>query len=135
MLPNLSAMTHHKLSPRSTACVFLGYPPSQKGYRCLDLSNRKLIISCHVIFNETHFSFVASKPRPDSLDFLVQDILPAPAPSTLVGHTPLLEDAGDPVGLDLAILWYGAAYRLPQGVRPSAPAGTTGALAVAVAPP
>ena len=114
--PNLSATTHHKLSPRSTACVFLGYPHSQKGYQCLDLSNRKIIISRHVIFDETHFLFAASKPRPDSLDFLIQDILSAPAPSTLAGHTPLLEDTSDPIGLDPAILWYGAAYRLPQGM-------------------
>jgi len=51
--PNLSATTRHKLSPRSTACVFLGYPPSQKGYRCLDLSTRKIIISRHVVFYDS----------------------------------------------------------------------------------
>jgi hypothetical protein len=68
--PNLSATTRHKLAPRSSACVFLGYPPSQKGYRCLDLSNRKIIISRHVIFDETRFPFVASKPQPDSRFFV-----------------------------------------------------------------
>jgi transposase InsO family protein len=51
--PNLSATTPHKLSPRSAACVFLGYPPSQKGYRCLDLSTRKIIISRHVVFYDS----------------------------------------------------------------------------------
>ena len=113
--PNLSATTRHKLSPRSTPCVFLGYPPSQKGYRCLDLSTRKIIISRHVVFDETHFPFAASKPQPDSHDFLLQDILPAPAPSTLdVERTRTLEDdAGDPVGLNPAILWHGAAHRMP----------------------
>jgi len=43
--PNLSAMKPHKLAPRSSTCVFLGYPSSQKGYRCLDLSTCKLIVS------------------------------------------------------------------------------------------
>jgi hypothetical protein len=36
--PNLQATSPHKLAPRSTACVFLGYPSSHKGYRCLDMS-------------------------------------------------------------------------------------------------
>ncbi|GJU32996.1 ribonuclease H-like domain-containing protein [Tanacetum coccineum] len=35
----------HKLQPRSTACVFLGYPALHRGYRCLDLSTNKIIIS------------------------------------------------------------------------------------------
>jgi hypothetical protein len=87
--PNLSAMTPHKLSPRSTACVFLGYPPSQKGYRCFDLSTRKIITSRHVVFDETHFPFVASKPRPDSFDFLLQDILPAPSSDAQTTHAPV----------------------------------------------
>lgn len=37
--PNLSATAPDKLSLRSTACVFLGYPRDHKGYRCLDLSS------------------------------------------------------------------------------------------------
>jgi len=119
------------LSPRSAACVFLGYPPFQKGYRCLDLSTRKIIISRHIVFDETHFPFAASKPQPDSLDFLIQDILPAPAPSTSdVRHSrtsvapasSAADDAGDPVGLDPAILWHGAAYRLPQAPWQDTPA-------------
>jgi hypothetical protein len=122
--PNLSATTPHKLSPRSAACVFLGYPPSQKGYRCLDLSTRKIIISRHVVFDETHFPFAASKPRPDSFDFLLQDILPAPAPPcpSDLRRSRAADDADDPVGLDPAILWHGGAYRLPQAPRQAAPA-------------
>ena len=41
----------HKLAPRSTPCVFLGYPINHRGYRCLDLSTRKIIPSCHVVCN------------------------------------------------------------------------------------
>ena len=42
--PNTSATASHKLAPRSTVCVFLGYPSSHKGYCCLDLSTRKVFI-------------------------------------------------------------------------------------------
>ena len=119
-MPRLA--TNYLLAPRR---VFLDYPPSQKGYRCLDLSNHKNIISRHVVFDETHFLFVASKPRPDSFDFLLQDIIPAPALSTSdVEQTRPSDDAGDPVGLDPAILWDGAAYRLSQQEpRPATTAG------------
>jgi hypothetical protein len=132
--PNLSVTTPHKLSPRSTVCVFLGYPPSQKGYRCLDLSTRKIIISRHVVFDETHFLFVASKPRPDSFDFLIQDLLPAPASSSSdVRQTRASDDASDPIGMDPAILWHGTAYRLPQTLWQAAPTSTSNGAPAAVA--
>ncbi|KAJ9543577.1 hypothetical protein OSB04_023284 [Centaurea solstitialis] len=61
----------HKLAPRSTPCVFLGYPINHRGYRCLDLSTRKIIISRHVVFNETIFPFGSMTPSsPPSYDFL-----------------------------------------------------------------
>ena len=71
--PNLSATAPHKLSPRSTACVFLGYPSSHRGYRCLDISTRRVITSRHIVFDESTFPFAASPPTPpsDSLDFLL----------------------------------------------------------------
>ena len=53
--PNLSATTPSKLAPRSTLCVFLGYPSDHKGYRCLSLATNHLIISRHVTFNESSF--------------------------------------------------------------------------------
>ncbi|KAL8128606.1 hypothetical protein V2J09_017761 [Rumex salicifolius] len=43
--PNLTATTAHKLEPRTRPCVFLGYAPQHRGYRCLDLGSRKVIIS------------------------------------------------------------------------------------------
>jgi hypothetical protein len=58
--PNLQATSAHKLAARSTACVFLGYPSSHKGYRCLDLSSRRIIISHHVVFDESTFPFTST---------------------------------------------------------------------------
>ena len=68
--PNLTATSPHKLAPRSAPCVFLGYPSSHKGYRCLDMATRRIIISLHVIFYESMFPFSATS-MPSSLDFLM----------------------------------------------------------------
>ena len=48
--------------PRSTKCVFLGYPSRHKGYRCLDLSTRHIIISRHVVFDEQTFPYAPTTP-------------------------------------------------------------------------
>jgi hypothetical protein len=74
--PNLSATTPHKLSPRSTLCVFLGYSDHHKGYRCLDLHSNR------VIFDETSFPFAthSSPPSVEAFEFLLDTnpIVPAP---------------------------------------------------------
>jgi hypothetical protein len=57
---NTSATAPHKLSPRSTRCLFLGYSPGHKGYRCLDLSSHLIIISHHVVFDEDVFPLAGS---------------------------------------------------------------------------
>jgi hypothetical protein len=69
--PNIAATTPHKLAPRSTWCVFLGYSSDHKGYRCLDLSTNRLIVSRHVVFDEDNFPLAAS-PNPINLDFLCE---------------------------------------------------------------
>ncbi|KAE8710030.1 hypothetical protein F3Y22_tig00110328pilonHSYRG01140 [Hibiscus syriacus] len=41
---------------RSSACVFLGYSPTHKGYKCLDSSGR-VYVSRHVRFEENEFPY------------------------------------------------------------------------------
>jgi hypothetical protein len=60
--PNVSPTATHKLAPRSARCVFIGYPREQKGYRCLDLTTRKVHISRHVVFDESQFPYKNSTP-------------------------------------------------------------------------
>nr|GFB13276.1 ribonuclease H-like domain-containing protein [Tanacetum cinerariifolium] len=62
----------HKLEPRSTPCIFLGYPANHRDYRCLDLASNKSIISRHVRFDDDGFSFgnVTSSNKP-TYDFLL----------------------------------------------------------------
>lgn len=45
----------HKLSHRSTPCLFLGYPTSHRGYRCMDLKTNRIFLSRHVVFDESTF--------------------------------------------------------------------------------
>lgn len=43
--PFLRAYAKDKLEPRSLPCVFMGYSPTHKGYRCLHLPTGRVYIS------------------------------------------------------------------------------------------
>lgn len=49
---------------RTRRCVFLGYPPGQKGYKFYDLKTRTTFLSRDVIFKETEFPFKDRKHIP-----------------------------------------------------------------------
>ncbi|CAH9102795.1 unnamed protein product [Cuscuta europaea] len=52
-----------KLDPRSIKCIFLGYSPTQKGYKCYNPTTRKTYTSADVTFNEdTPFYTPTSQP-------------------------------------------------------------------------
>ncbi|XP_057247552.1 uncharacterized protein LOC104884395 [Beta vulgaris subsp. vulgaris] len=50
---------HHgdKFHPRGVPCVFMGYPPTQKGYKLLNLVTKLMFISRDVLFHEDIFPF------------------------------------------------------------------------------
>jgi hypothetical protein len=77
--PNTSATAPNKLSPRSTRCLFLGYSPDHKGYRCLDLTSHRIIISRHVVFDEDVFP-LAGSTTPTNLDSLLKSDPVPPIP-------------------------------------------------------
>ena len=123
--PNLQASSPHKLAPRSTSCVFLGYPSSHKGYRCLDLDTHHIIISRHVIFDELTFHFACESPVPDnSFDFLLDDSEfcsypnnpAAPLPATAAPSSPTVDKHVLPL-----------ASSSPGGHGPMPPPGCLGA--------
>ncbi|KAM1097338.1 hypothetical protein ACFX15_014263 [Malus domestica] len=55
--PFLRPYTKHKLQPRSKQCAFLGFVAGYKGVVCYDLSSTKLVLSRHVVHDETTFPF------------------------------------------------------------------------------
>jgi hypothetical protein len=99
--PNLSTITPHKITLRSTVCVFLWYPSKHKGYRCLDLASNRLIISQHVTFDEASFPFAEIFAPPSStFDFLSDmDCVPLPVDSSSFSGAPIGVGAATPVGL------------------------------------
>jgi histone deacetylase 1/2 len=62
--PNLRPYNNHKLQYRSKKCVFLGYSPLHKGYKCLHVPSNRVYISRDVIFDENVFPFSHSSPTP-----------------------------------------------------------------------
>ncbi|KAJ0678253.1 putative RNA-directed DNA polymerase [Helianthus annuus] len=75
--PLIPYTTINKLEHRSMPCVFLGYPPNHRGYKCLNLATKKIIINRHVIFYESTFP-LANNPKPSlhSYDFLTNSLNP-----------------------------------------------------------
>ena len=74
--PNTTATAPHKLAPRSTLCVFLGYSPDHKGYRCYDLTSRRILISRHVVFDEFVFLFSTTTTPASSPDLDLSSMFP-----------------------------------------------------------
>ena len=147
--PNMSSTSQHKLAPRSTACVFLGYPSSHKGYRCLDLSTRRIIISHHVVFDESCFPFSSTRSDPlSSLDFLLAEHAEPVPRRTAAAATPYTvapsssdveQPRSTPAGLDddfddPAVLLRGPVLAAPDRPSSAAPRSIPAAAAQVPAP-
>ncbi|GJU77811.1 ribonuclease H-like domain-containing protein [Tanacetum coccineum] len=82
----------HKLKPRSTPCIFLGYPANHRGYRCLDIASNKIIISRHnqCSHNPSNYAHpttpLTSPPQPDTPPFNNSTPI-SPQPDTPPSHS------------------------------------------------
>jgi hypothetical protein len=113
------------LAPRSVQCVFQGYSAHHKGYHCLDLLFNRVIISRHVIFDETTFPFAEHHcpSTPADHEFLDDDttnVVPAPIGPLhkflSVGTPPSASDATS-TPIDPFAAMPGAPLELPEDVR------------------
>ncbi|CAL8999831.1 unnamed protein product [Prunus brigantina] len=59
--PLMKPYNHTKLQPKTTQCIFLGYASQDKGYICINSQANKLIVSRHVLFDESLFPSRHSK--------------------------------------------------------------------------
>ncbi|GKE49235.1 ribonuclease H-like domain-containing protein, partial [Tanacetum coccineum] len=89
--PNLSATSKHKLAPRSTACVYLGPSSDHRGSRCLDLITQRVIISCHVTFDEDHLPYSFFTPLHPSADHGISRGSGLVTPNDVSNQTPRCE--------------------------------------------
>ncbi|CAH9137156.1 unnamed protein product, partial [Cuscuta epithymum] len=80
--PNFIAKSSNKLSPRSTRCVFIGYAPGYKGYRCLEPISGRVYISRDVLFHETDFPFSTLVSRTTSPPVTITDLPLSWSPSS-----------------------------------------------------
>lgn len=57
--PWLKPYTAHKLEPKSSPCVFLGYSLNQSAYFCMDIETQKIYTSRHVHFIKSEFPLIS----------------------------------------------------------------------------
>jgi len=87
--PFLRPYNAHKLDFRSTPCVFLGYSTLHVGYRCLDLSSKRIYLARHVRFHENVFPL-------DKIEQIAATPKNPPAPSKPVTLHPLMQASSVP---------------------------------------
>jgi hypothetical protein len=99
--PNLRPYNSHKLQPRSTQCVFLGYSLRHKGYKCLNLNTGRLYISRDVLFKEFIFPFQSTNTlqsgSTSSEPVLTQPIVSFPTPPPAHPHPNILHSTPSPI--------------------------------------
>ena len=64
-----------KFAARGLRCILVGYPHNQKGYKLLDLHNKRIFVSRDVVFKEHIFPFLLKKDNDDFSDVLRYDDL------------------------------------------------------------
>ena len=74
--------SHHrdKLDPKAVKCVFMGYSPTQKGYKCYHSCSRKMFVSRDVRFDENQPYFNKSLDQTRQGEPFL-DLFPLPNPA------------------------------------------------------
>ena len=67
--PSLRHHNNSKFSKKTYPCIFLGYSPLHKGYRCLEPHTKRVYISRHVVFNEEVFPYRPNPPQVSTPNF------------------------------------------------------------------
>ena len=91
----------HKLQPKFTPCVFIGYSPTQNAYKCIDPLTSRIYLSKHVLFDETQSlvskinppGHLSSTHPPDHTHLFLKPIschvIPSPAPLVPATSSPI----------------------------------------------
>jgi len=95
--PNLRPYNNRKLAFRSKQCVFLGYSPLHKGFKCLEPSVGRVYISRDVVFDEQVFPFSRLHPNAGARLKSELSILPDVLlnPTTTFGDAIILDRCDD----------------------------------------
>ncbi|XP_019248461.1 PREDICTED: uncharacterized protein LOC109227719 [Nicotiana attenuata] len=99
--------SHDKFTSKSIPAVFMGYAPTQKGYKLLDIETNKYLVSRDVVFKEDIFPFKhprnkflvcpGSAPKCSTSNlFPVPDLHPLNPPSFAVDPSSLPTDSSFP---------------------------------------
>ena len=75
--PYLRNHNQNKFSKRIFPCVFIGYNPLHKGYRCIDPLTNKVYISTHVVFDEQIFLYSQKVSSGDDIPQLTVTTFPS----------------------------------------------------------
>ena len=78
----LRPYSSHKLDPKSSPCVFLGYSLTKSAFLCFDPILKKIFVSRHVKFVENVFSFASP---PTSTTLVVDTNYALPTSSSTLG--------------------------------------------------
>lgn len=108
--PHLAHCRKDKLILKSVSCVFLGYIPFHKGYKCYDLVSKRVVTSVNVAFNEVVFLLISSS---GSATFITQDI------STYLSTSPVIFTTSTELTYSLASIEHNKSLTSPLESTPT----------------